>query len=435
MESVIFVPGIMGTALSTPDGQEVWPPTAWETQFGYRRKADLMRDDLVAGDVIRNVLCFDFYRPLIRQLSEIGFPEDGADKKLTIFPYDWRLDLETTAGKLAETIAKRHDEGATSITLIAHSMGGLISRLVLESGKYDAEPWFGKIGSFLALATPHLGAPLALARVLGLDSTLGISAADFRDLANDPRYPSGYQLLPAPGEAACWNIASETLDPLDIYDPQVSAALGLNPALLERARYVHDTLGRGAAPAHVRYFYFAGTGHKTATRINFGHGEPKITVSDDAGDGTVPVWSAFPRLGQKQAVVGEHASFFTATAFKPVFYRLLGAASPTPPLGVAPAVDLSVHAISLKKSETIELLLVPPSPTGEISGTIALMRTDDPATPFAPFGPPVTVAYKGPAVPQLRLILEPAGQPGLFQAAFTGLPGNSPAVQFAVTDQ
>ena len=49
MRCVLFVPGIMGTVLSTPDGEEVWPPTPLEVTFGYKRKQKLLREDLV-GD-------------------------------------------------------------------------------------------------------------------------------------------------------------------------------------------------------------------------------------------------------------------------------------------------------------------------------------------------------------------------------------------------
>lgn len=286
MNVVVFVPGIMGTALVTPDGEEVWPPTALETQFGYKRKKELMRDDLKVGDVIRKLLCFGVYQPLLDQLAEIGFSENGGQKRLVLFPYDWRLDLEKTADKLATRLSDLADEGATSITIVAHSMGGLISRLVLETLKFKSKPWFGKINGFLALATPHLGAPLALARVLGMDSALGVSAEDFKELANDPRYPSGYQLLPAPAEASCWDIGRRDLGPLDIYKDEVASRLGLNKILLARARFVHDILSAGNQPEHVRYFYFAGTGHKTATRVNVDDTERLLTISEDAGDGT-----------------------------------------------------------------------------------------------------------------------------------------------------
>ncbi len=437
MKCVIFVPGIMGSILSTPDdGEQVWPPTPLEVAFGYKRKQKLLREDLVVGDIIRSVSCFDVYKPLVETITAIGFKESGPGDRLHLFPYDWRRDLEL----LAEGLAERLDDipaDATSITILAHSMGGLISRLMLESGKFESKSWFGKIKAFMTLATPHLGAPLALARILGLDSAMGISAADFRDIGADRRYPSGYQLIPAPGEAACWDIkAGGVLGALDIYDPAVATKLGLDPTLVARAAWVHATLAKGMAPAHIRYFYFAGSGHKTATRVNFATGSKLVTRSEDAGDGTVPLWSALPRSGQKQLVVGEHASFFKETTFKAVFYRLFGKDFPTPPVGID-GVDnaaLSVQSLSIGKDEEIELLIAPAEPLAVVKGKIILERTEAPEMPFATFGDALDVSYAGPPIPSLKLRVPPIGQPGFYQARFVGRPSAEKPVQFAITD-
>jgi phospholipase A1 len=99
-----------------------------------------------------------------------------------------------------------------------------------------------------------------------------------------------------------------------------------------RARFVHDSLARGTAPPDVRYFSFAATGHETVTRVNvlerngiYPTEEMVVTRTEDAGDGTVPFWSALPRAVQKQAVVNEHSKIFHGMSFNRVFYRLLGA--------------------------------------------------------------------------------------------------------------
>jgi phospholipase A1 len=49
-----------------------------------------------------------------------------------------------------------------------------------------------------------------------------------------------------------------------------------------------------------------------------------VTRTEDAGDGTVPFWSALPRAVQKQVVVNEHSKIFHGMSFNRVFYRLLG---------------------------------------------------------------------------------------------------------------
>lgn len=437
MKYAVFVPGTMGSILATPGGEEVWPPTPTEVAFGYGRVNKLLQDNLVVGDIIREVSCFDVYKPLIDSFKAMGFKESGAGDRLRVFPYDWRLDLETLADRLAATL-DTVPSAATSIAIVAHSMGGLICRLVLETGKFDAKPWFGKVDLFTTLATPHLGAPLALARILGLDSAMGISPADFRKIGNDRRYPSGYQLLPAPGEAACWDVkAGSTLDTLDIYNPAIDGTLGLDPTMVARAAWLHATLANGKAPAAIRYFYFAATGHKTATRLNVAGKKQELTRTEDAGDGTVPLWSALPKSAQKQLVVGEHASFFSENAFKAVFFRLFGKSFAKPPTSVAgiTTATLSVQALSIRKQDEIELVIAPVVSVDSIKGKVVLERTDGPEKPFAAFGKALRVSYAGPPVPVLKLRLPAIKKPGFYQARFVGDPMAKKPVQFAVTNK
>src|SRR5262245_27761687 len=136
MKCVVFVPGTMGSVLSTPGGEEVWPPTPREVAFGYKRKQKLLQEDLVVGDIEREVACFDVYKPLLDTFSAMGFEESGSGDRLHLFPYDWRRDLET----LSDRLAARFDglpASTTSIAIVAHSMGGLVSRLMLEAGRFD----------------------------------------------------------------------------------------------------------------------------------------------------------------------------------------------------------------------------------------------------------------------------------------------------------
>jgi hypothetical protein len=212
-------------------------------QFGYGRADKLLGEDVPHGEIIKNVTCFDIYGSLLAQFAELGFHGDGRNKRLYLFPYDWRRDLEHIAGEVARRLDRIDADGAQDIYLIARSMGGLICRLVPETSAYANRPWLEKIRMFIAMATPHQGAPLALAPVLGLDSTLGISKNDFRRLAGDPRYPSAYQLLPAPNEAACWSKADLMVGAVDIYDTATAMRLGLNPQLLMRARFVTTAFG------------------------------------------------------------------------------------------------------------------------------------------------------------------------------------------------
>jgi pimeloyl-ACP methyl ester carboxylesterase len=450
MKVIVFVPGTMATELRAADGELLWPPKLLETQFGYRRIDKLVGEGVVADQIIRKVACVDFYAPLFDQFEALGFRPGDPAQRLYTLPYDWRLDLEQTAQALAALLDTAQRDGASEIHLVAHSMGGLISRLAIESQAYAARPWRALLRSFIALAVPHKGAPLALARVLGLDSALGISKTDFKRLTSDRRYPSAYQLLPAPGEEACWNQSDAALAEVDLYDEADAAKLGLDPALLARARFVHSTLDDGAPPAQVRYFYFAGTGHETITRVNVerdasGHfpvDRMTPTRTPNAGDGTVPFWSALPRKGQKQVVVNEHASVFTGMAFKSVFYRLLGGhlgnalQSIEQGLVADPdALRLSMPTPVIERGQAFELLLVPQVAVGQIDGELVLRRLNDDGQAGA--SPPealAEVSYQGAPVSTLRLTMPALANRGLYQLRFEGQPVTTRPLRFAVVD-
>lgn len=458
MLAVIVVPGIMGTELFLPrpgdaGAEKVWPPTPWETQFGYDRREKLASPALVLGDLIPNVLCFNFYQPLIDQLVGLGFTLGDASRRLIKFPYDWRRDLFDTAARLADVIEAAWADGATEISLVAHSMGGLVSRLIFEDLQHRNQPWFGAMKQLIAIATPHLGAPLALARVLGRDSALGISGADFAWLASNTDYPSAYQLLPAPGEGACWDQDDPALRSLDIYDPAVAAALGLNPAQLARAQALHAVLGAGNAPPGVRYFYFAGAGHRTATRVNvfrnaggaINLAKTVVTRTEDSGDGTVPMYSALPQRGQRHIAINEHATAFTGDPFHRAFVRLLGG-NAGPALERVPVLALSVEAPLVPADEDIEILLhSADEDTGgftEVKGQLVIARVaaGEPIIEDGEEFVPLTVeaeirkidiSYAGPPLDKLRLIVAAVGAPGHYQIRFIGKPQSAGPVMFS----
>lgn len=482
MQAVLLVPGIMGTRLILPHaddpnlGSEIWPPTPAETQFGYNRIDELQDERVVPGGVIYNVLCFKFYSTVQDLVKELGFKSGGKDRCYFDFAYDWRRDLFDTADALARKITEIHLAGAQEIILLAHSMGGLVSRLVLESGKFDSEPWFGNIRMLVSMAVPHLGAPLALARIFGTDNALGIRSADFTKLARNPKYPSGYQLIPAPGEMTVWDIGAVGLPALDIYDPDTARKLGMEPKLVERARAVHDVLSSDRQPSQVRYFYFGGSGHKTATRVNVylgaddtaDHSRSIVTRTPDGGDGTVPLYSALAHRGQRQIVFNEHSTVFSGTPFKRVLFRLLGSnaglpieaesltrirADAGPPIDTGlntetaspePYVRVSVDGLMQKVSEPVEVNLsfhtniscsdgdAEVVRIAIVEGKLILDKVEAEDRIERGYCS-VPVNYTGAPVERLTMYLPPQDAPGIFILRFRGNLKSEGDARYAIT--
>jgi pimeloyl-ACP methyl ester carboxylesterase len=85
------------------------------------------------------------YTPLVTALKK----EFGGGN-VHFFSYDWRLDNSVNAERLKNYIDKL---GVSEVSIVAHSMGGLIASKYIANGNAD------KIDKYISLATPYLGSP------------------------------------------------------------------------------------------------------------------------------------------------------------------------------------------------------------------------------------------------------------------------------------
>ncbi len=156
-QPVVVVPGIMGSELWL--GQEkIWPnvrmlftnPDLLKLTDDSRLTAGGLASDVV---VVPNLLKLEQYSRLTDYLQESLGYERGKD--LMEFGYDWRRDLRASAKRMAEAIDNWDVE--PPITIIAHSMGSLVSRYYIErlGGTH-------KIGRLIVIGGPHAGAPSML---------------------------------------------------------------------------------------------------------------------------------------------------------------------------------------------------------------------------------------------------------------------------------
>lgn len=440
MHLIFFLPGILGTKLLLGE-EEVWPPTLAEITLGYDRIEKLVDPACVPGEVITRVCIRPIYEPILADLAELV---GGDHARVRAFAYDWRLDIRRTADAFAAALTQAVSDGAERISVVAHSMGGLVARLALEDARYSAEPWLAKVTDLILLAVPQLGAPLALARALGLEGTTGLAPEDLREIAKDERYPALYQLLPAPGQQSVWNAARNGTTPLDLYDAGTARDLGLSTANLAVARETHARLDAGIRPPATRYVHLGATGLSTCLRVELtgqpGSSRPRMVAADDTGDGTVPLWSAVSGGLQHNVTPGDHVKFFGDERFREMLYRLFGRRLPAVPFATAdekPRIAISVDAFTYAPDAPIDVLLVPLNATARIDGSLALQGSAGPAGPgeLSPARPPLSVRYEGPALRTLRVKLTAPAIPGQYRLSFAGSHATGPAdaAAFAVS--
>src|SRR5579862_4969547 len=154
MDTIIFIPGILGSKLNWngPPIEEIWPPGI-EDILGYTKIQKLLDPNDTPSGLIDYVCSLIEYQPIDDYLTDIC---GQLNSRKVIFYYDWRVDINRTADELTERIDTESTSGG-SIVLVCHSMGTLIGRLVLESGRYTNRPGFSKITKYISICGPHLG--------------------------------------------------------------------------------------------------------------------------------------------------------------------------------------------------------------------------------------------------------------------------------------
>jgi phospholipase A1 len=431
---VLFVPGIMGSVLEL-NGQVIWPGPIHSLFLPFGNMPALLDPNLVATDVIRNYAISEQYASIIRDLELCGFKEN--EDRLVIVPYDWRKDNALAAGVLAKAIddaVDRHGIGSTEITLVAHSMGGLVSRHYLESGKYTGRKGFMSVRTLITMGTPHRGAAVAVRLVLGYERQVFLDASQVLQAAKDVRYPAPYQLFPPPGEPIAWTDKSGArLDTLDVYDPPIASSLGLVSQSLAAARDFWSTLDIAKRPQHVRYFTFTGTRQATGTRVllrDTGDGglRPDLVAEDDGGDGTVPTWSGFLPGIQRQFVGGEHATIYRTYALRNSLSALLGV--PGTLAGVPAGVEVAIRDRVVAPGSRVRLIIGFPRPLGNFSGVLTIERAnlnpDGTASSYSPVSS-MPVSYQGVAAETMSLVIDAPPNPGLYLVAFRNAPNADPS--------
>ena len=154
------------------------------------------------------------------------------------------------------------------IAIIAHSMGGLVSRAAIASAQADGSAWLARLDALACLGTPHLGAPLERAGDL-LQTLLGINAhsAPFKALGGlrsagiqDLRHGSlRARHPPLPGHVRAFAVAASTQAPRIDGDRRGLRGDGLVP--VASAFGEHDDPALGLAIPEEQRLLVHRTGH------------------------------------------------------------------------------------------------------------------------------------------------------------------------------
>ena len=425
---VIVVPGIMGSSLLLHN-DEVWPPSVWAVATrDYERIADLMNDDVKVGEIIRSVAIISVYKTLIKDVEACGYHSNGVDRRLIEFPYDWRRSNSTSAEGLADRLDEAAMDGLPDeITFVAHSMGGLVVRRLLEGGDYASRPWFERTRRLITMATPHFGAPLALARLTGDEKVLGVAGGDIILLASDPRYPSSYELA-GPANAAfalATTQRGQLPKALDRFDPDYAKLLRLNASNIEAANSFWSHLDLARRPEGVEYLLIGGAAHSTVTGCVTNGVTVERTKARNAGDGTVPIGSSIvphlPHLFSRK----EHTKIFEDRTTREALYLCLDApagvrpqaAETNEPVGQPGVIGLSVDQPAYARGEPIEIVGSYATPIDQSDESFWLERIHESGVRERVHV--FTVALEAPKISNFVVTIGPDLAPGIYELKTT----------------
>jgi len=167
---VIFVPGILGSKIDEckPDGSQC--VNIWGTVGAVTHDVDLSvkPDRTYRTDVVESIFFKTIYGGVleyIRAKAEALASDRVDDPLVTVLHYDWRLSNGENAKLLRDRVcAIRTHAESSPIVIIAHSMGGLLTKV--WATRYAKELCSnGKapdVAQVIFVATPHLGSPKAI---------------------------------------------------------------------------------------------------------------------------------------------------------------------------------------------------------------------------------------------------------------------------------
>jgi pimeloyl-ACP methyl ester carboxylesterase len=293
-EAVVLLPGVMGSLLTSIRGVTT---LLWINPLLFLKghSSYLELDDAGTHDLVPAIET----APLA--LEKMTYTKIGIALRRKVdlfeFPYDWRRPIAWNAARLHECLERwAGDDPDRQFTLVGHSMGGLVSRAYLACYPQESQR---RVKHVIMHGTPHFGAAGAVANLIHGNSMMSLAAklnsknVTRRLLLN---MPSVYELVPAPPDL----FPSHRPYPAnwDLYHAGEWHLEGLRQDYLNSGAAFHKLLAE--SDPQVQLTQIAGCNLSTIVEMKRSTGTGGKPVFNtvgketgpDAGDGTVPLWSA-----------------------------------------------------------------------------------------------------------------------------------------------
>lgn len=267
---VVVVPGLLGSRLcrqtDTSEVELVWGTVGSITKFP-SLAYDPADSDIQPCGLIREISYLGIYKQevyagFVDRLVEEGYRE-GDD--LFLFDYDWRLSVFENARLLADYV-KQNIPADQTVDLVAHSMGGLISRAyILEQGGSQ------RVHRLITAGTPLRGSVEVFDLLENGWGTANLFMGGIESFRRTMlTFPSTFDLIPR-YDGCCGDVGSRMADfNMDNPDDWVRLnwpgidASGLPDLAVARQRQMHiQEVIEQSLPAHIEDVIVIGIDQRT----------------------------------------------------------------------------------------------------------------------------------------------------------------------------
>lgn len=278
---VLLLPGIMGSKLGTQG--LIFDDTIWidpvDIIAGNLTELAYSQND---SDIEPLGVILLAYLKLKLKLRLAGFDVD-------FYPFDWRKSIPDLGQELAARIKQETGEGSKhqDLYLVAHSMGGLVSRMAYKILLQQGESERDRIRRLIMLGTPNFGSFAPVQVFSGsYDVTKKVAALDLANshekLINEVfnTFPGLHEMLPDQGKFST----------LDLYNLANWPSNGVGPRkeLLHTVPLVHQELKLQPGQEQGKFTLIAGINQETVVGVRR-EGDEFIYAQSREGDGTVPL--------------------------------------------------------------------------------------------------------------------------------------------------
>jgi pimeloyl-ACP methyl ester carboxylesterase len=327
-EAALFLHGYYGSALQGKENGKryfvhiptvlfgAFPIALKAEELGIGRHPEMQVEGLLSRVSFLSLYRNDIYGAFLGALAET--------KHVPAFAYDWREDLFLAVAALGREVDRLRAEGKT-VSLLAHSMGGLVAAYYLAYGATPPEEavlsWAGaeKVKRVAFFGTPFRGTMSAFRNMIwGTGYPWNQDLLPAHTVAS---FPSSYHLLPF-GEARVRK-QDGAEEEIPVHDPkfwrahrlgllggkaaadQAGERLAYTSEQLARAYRFHQLLQiKAAPPQDFRVLQVVGTGRPTLAKAVAADGEflflPRqlkakglsLSALEEDGDGTITKASA-----------------------------------------------------------------------------------------------------------------------------------------------